>query len=208
MKYRTHLIDDRREYEAVIAKMAELINLDSARKGLPGRVVKHLFRTTGFFEFNHILTPRFLSILRGFSQRSGDNEVFLMSLDPDADQYFYKNFQRYGALKIYPLEPEEAYFNALVDAPLSSPADSLQINTNIVALFGNSGEWAVWGERELDVGLAVSNLPLDEWPTLEEFKWITESAAIIKVIARNYRNHQIPNEFLQSFENNYFLKTF
>ena len=62
-----------------------------------------------------------------------------------------KEFGYYNWLRTSVDISGEDYVNALWTSPESSIADAIITNSNIVVWLSHSLEWAIWGDRELEI---------------------------------------------------------
>ena len=66
---------------------------------------------------------------------------------------------------------QSIYWDFLNAAPASSPADSILLNSQVVALWAPSLKWAIWGER--DSGLCVlASTPAMTPPSWKGMDWL------------------------------------
>lgn len=118
---------------------------------MPARVFRNQYDRFRFLEFDRFSNPEFLALLRRLMEASLDPKTNLVVLEPDPETYFYKHFGRFGALEIPVDESWDGYRAEMQNGPQSSPADSLAINSLVLAWFPPSLRWLIWGERSSEI---------------------------------------------------------
>lgn len=172
---------------------------------LPNQVFMSELSNFKFLEFDLMLAPRFWEVLVTCARMSGDEHIYVMVSDPAPDTYYFQHFKRYGILRFSPSETASDYCDALGAGPQGSPADALLYVANVVAWFGSSAKWGVWGEREMGVGIAASRDDEFRWPSPTGVRWFDANAALSELIVANFSHRIIPRDFSQSLQTN-FLK--
>ncbi len=199
----TNFIKSEREYCHVISLRNRIYNNEGFTEGLPVQVFKSKFNKYIFAEFDLMLRKEFWRVLRYCAEIAGDSDIYLLSIEPDADTYFMRYFRRYGALHFTRESTETDYHESLLDVPGDSPADTLQFNTGTITWFGNTGEWAFWGERSLCVGIGTSVLPGIDWTRIRGFNFHDINFALNDLISLCFLPSAIPIEFRKKFQANY-----
>jgi hypothetical protein len=114
---------------------------------MPSQIFRTQYDRFRFLEFDRFANPEFLALLRRLMESSLDSKTNLIVLEPDPETYFYRHFGRFGALEIPVDESWERYRAGMQNGPPSSPADSLAVNSFVLAWFPPSMQWMIWGER-------------------------------------------------------------
>jgi len=136
------------EFRESFKLIRSAVNISSR---LPGQVFQPGYGSYQFLEFDRFINGEFWAMLRQLMMYSQAPEVLLMVLDPDAESYFYRNFGRFGALRIPERFSTQQYVEALNTGPESSPADALAINSWVLVWAPPSVRWVIWGERESEI---------------------------------------------------------
>jgi len=123
--------------------------VSSAR--MPARVFRPGYGRFQFLEFDLFGSNEFWAMLRQFMERSQDDRVNLMVLEPDPEGYFYSHFGHFAAAEFSRDISAERYRAVLEAAPKLSPADALTSNTEVLVWFPTSLRWVVWGERRPEI---------------------------------------------------------
>jgi len=195
-----HFIRDLSEYSDLRARFLTMFRAD---RHLPDRVFSNGFEDFRFLEFDLMIAEVFWDILSSLAAGFGDTEVIFNANEPDADAYYFTHFHRYGALRFDPTDSALDYYSALRAEPAESPADALLYVTNIASWFGNSENWAFWGERDLGIGVAAVRERGFSWPEAQGIKWFDLESALSDLVAINFRDALVPSEFSVKLRENY-----
>lgn len=177
------------------------------RRRLPAPVFKFGYDQFRFLEFDETLSERFWKVLQNLARSSEDSHVNLVVLEPDPVDYFFKRFQRYGALRFEVNAGSTRYAEALETGPASSPADSLLYNSEVITWFPDSCGWLIWGERSR--GLAVVSLRDDCTVALGDIfrdaglPNVSVDEAAVSFISLNFDNTAALQQFARELEQNY-----
>jgi len=113
----------------------------------PANVFAGGYHVVGLVEFDVGMTAKFWSFIRDLAKTSSDRNVFVVALEPDAEQYFRKRFGKYGAIRLSVTDDGTRYLDALGEYPDESPADSLRFNSEFLVWLSDTGSWVAWGSR-------------------------------------------------------------
>ena len=148
-----------------------LQSIIDTRRRLPEVPFLQRWMVRGFDEFDWVMGANFWPVAQELGRTAGDSEILIAVLDPDPVDYHKSTFGYYnwGAL---PIElSASSYWDFLKAAPASSPADSILLNSQVVALWAPSLKWAIWGER--DSGLCVlASIPAMTPPSWKGMDWL------------------------------------
>jgi len=160
-----------------------------------------------FLEFDQMMSHAFGTFLASFAAEGGDAEVYVTVLDPDPVGYYFSHFQRYGAFRLKAESLKSDYFDALCAEPEGSPADALLYVSSVVTLFGDTKGWAIWGERDLGIGVvAIRNRKLEgmeAWQSAHGIKWFDIERAISDLVALNFRGQVVPDDLVAKLRAHY-----
>lgn len=193
-------ITDSRAFAALRARAAEIFHTD---RRLPAQVFAPGFHNFAFVEFDVLLFKEFWTVLAGCAETFGDEDVSLIVHEPDPDTYYFANFQRYGALDFKRNTNAADYKQAFLAEPPGSPADALQYVAGVVSWFGSSRKWGFWGERDLGVAVAATCDSSKSWPKVHGVTWFDLDGALESLIAPNFDQEQIPQEFISTLRRNF-----
>ena len=175
-------------------------------RGLPHEVFAPYFQHFRFVDFDVTLTRKFWEVLSLFAKRCGDTEIAMLVIDPDPVSYFYEHFRRYGALKLASGSSVDDYYVAVRNAPQGSPADALFDVANVACWFGTTGEWGIWGDRELGVGVVGTKKATLVLPEVDGVHWLTVDEALHGLVALNFPDQRIPQSVSQELRRVYTLR--
>jgi hypothetical protein len=113
----------------------------------PDYVFSQEYIVVAFLEFDVGLTRKYWNFVLQLARAAGDEHVFVVSLEPDAEHYFFREFGRYGAISLPTDAPGETYVASLGEHPEASSADSLRYNSEYLVWTSNSGKWIAFGAR-------------------------------------------------------------
>lgn len=192
------------EYRGVDAKLREIFYPE---RRLPEQVFRGQVGSCAFLEFDVMLSRAFAATLASFAAKGGDTDVYVTVPDPDPEGYYFSHFQRYGAFRVKTSKLESDYFAALRAEPEGSPADALLYVANVVTLFGDTKSWAIWGERDLGIGVAaIQNKRLGEigpWAAAHGIKWFDIENAISDLVALNFPGQVTPSNIAADLRAHY-----
>ncbi|WP_088000467.1 hypothetical protein [Bacillus pumilus] len=121
------------------------------KKHLPHRVFRENFNCFLFQEFDWALSDEVLTTIKKLSGLTQDKDFLTAVLKPDPVEYYFKEFGYYNWLRTSVEVSGEDYVNALWTSPEDSIADDIFTNSNIVVWLSNSLDWAIWGDRDLEI---------------------------------------------------------
>lgn len=199
-----HFITTPSDFRGVYAQLCEVFH---AGNRLPEQVFRSKPERCAFVEFDLTMGGGFGELLSSFAARCGDSEVYVTALDPEPEEYYFSHFRRYGALRFKVEELEADYLAALRAEPEGSPADALLYVAEVVAWFGDTKSWAIWGERNLGVGVVADRSlrieGMEPGQSTHGVKWFNVEDAISDLVALNFRGQVTPIDLATKFSANY-----
>jgi hypothetical protein len=144
------MITDPNQFRRMFEALSSAALIDER---LPAQVFRSQYDRFRFLEFARFPNSEFLALVRRLMESSCDAQTNLVVLEPHAETYFYKNFGHFGALEIRADESLDGYRAQIESGPMSSPADSLAVNSFLLVWFPPSLRWIIWGERSPDMML-------------------------------------------------------
>jgi hypothetical protein len=194
-------VADRAHYHAIQDEAEKIFIIGKA--GLPSQVFRDKLSSYHFLEFDLMLAPRFWDLLVECARICGDTELRMLVIDPDPETYYFKHFNRYGAITFPVSARADDYGAALDSEPKNSPTDALRYVASIVTWFGNSCAWGFWGERELGVGVGATKVETFQWPEIGGIKWFDLDSALSELVVLNFKKRIIPPSFVSTIRENF-----
>ncbi len=157
-----------------------------------------------FTEFNFLTWEKFGRSIKKLSSICADDEVYFLALTTNGIQT--------PGFKLEGDWPLEDYKNALSSNMQFEKDPQLFYETTDFILFGSSGHWAFYGDRDFDIivgGLAIySGLGngLKEWPYLPEMPWIDKALAC-KLVKASSSSEKIYQDRVQCVIEHFGLDT-
>lgn len=142
------MVTDPHQFRSIFAALSSAA-LTAER--MPAQIFRTQYDRFRFLEFDRFPNPEFLALLRRLMEASLDSKTNLIVLEPDPETYFYRHFDRFGALEIPVDESWDRYRAEMQNGPPSSPADSLAVNSFVLAWFPPSLRWLIWAERRPEI---------------------------------------------------------
>lgn len=148
MKYLTDADEFSRSQRAVDALVRRELHL-------PEQVFKAPLSHFAFIQWDDVDTSDFFEKMKSFLDGTGESRWFLAVLEPDPEDYFFRHFGKYSVVEISTGDTFESYRNLLQSDPGDSPADAIAYNSTVIALYSDSGKWAIYGDRDYEFGVAA-----------------------------------------------------
>jgi hypothetical protein len=142
----------RTDFEAQKRAIDRLVDVE---KRFPGFVFRDRFSNFVCMDFDKVLTGAFHERLKNFLERMGETRYFLAVIDPEPENYFFHHFGKYPFLEVSVLDSEAEFLRAVNEDPGGSPADAITYNGRVVVAYSDSGEWALYGERDYEFGIVA-----------------------------------------------------
>ncbi|GAB78180.1 hypothetical protein SAMN05421595_0701 [Austwickia chelonae] len=131
----------------------------AARVDLDVRLPRWPFREArGYaliFEYDRLLGGRFGNVLAELAETYGDDEVTAVGIDP-RPAYYRDEYGLFPAFQVKGDRVRGEYGAALRFEPAGDPTGSLGDSLNAIAVAGSSGAWAVFGQRDWEIGLLLA----------------------------------------------------
>ena len=178
-----------------------LSNVFDINKRIPQQVFRNIFSNFLFEEFDWAMTPEFWNTIQQLSRASNDNHVIIATLDPDPQNYFYKEFAFYNWFKLPTTLSDINYYSILKEGPKESPVDALLYNTEVVIWCAPSMKWAIWGERSY--GICILGFSKDSNVIVPQGMWRSAHEALDDLIEANFKDQKIPKDFSDALILNY-----
>lgn len=106
-----------------------------------------------FFESDFIYTSTFLSGIQIFIKKIKNSFFTFYSISPEADEYFFNNFGKYGVATFTINDNHEVYKKNLHRDFDQKRGDSLSISGETVAIFSDSLDWGMVASKNWEIGI-------------------------------------------------------
>lgn len=188
------------------SRFSEILRWESAvyqeRTGLPKFPFNHRLSTVWLFEFDVVFTRTFWKSLARLGALVGDESIVIVMQDPDARNYYLKNFGVIAAFEIRSEDDVDTLVHALRSSPPDgNEADAIAYCASTVQVFGSTGRWGIWAEREAGIGIFAADgvLPVNWGAGLRKLGL----KQAISQISLSYRNQIVPPDFVRTFTQNF-----
>jgi hypothetical protein len=189
----TSFIKDSHQFAAYRKQVDACFHIKAS---LPSQVFREKFIRFGFEEFDWVMSSKFWSTIQALCQTSDDTSLLLAVLEPDPTNYYKKEFGYFNWATFSTSASPEEYWDILNRCPDGSPADSLLANSEKVVWLPQSGKWAIWGERSVEV--CILGCQTSEYCGWHSVDWAVEVA-----MPSAFRDGIIPPEYAERFRRNY-----
>lgn len=150
------------ELASWMAECAKVIDLNSRLPNWP-------FLVPGYAticEFTRAVGGAFAPVLVALAEAAGDDHVTLVVPEPQATYYSTE----YSFLAGFRVDRDalgtDAYARGLFYEPGGRATGAIAIGADGVAIVGSSGRWAVWAQRDWELGIVLAPLPSSPWHTV------------------------------------------
>lgn len=130
------------------------------------------FRAAGFvvmYEYERVLGGSYGAVIEALVDQYGDEVVTVLGLYPAAT-YYARAYEFVPAFKLHcELVRDsaesfvDAYWAGVSHEPGGDPTGAITYTIDIIAIAGSSGAWAVWGQRDWEIGLLVTREREGRW---------------------------------------------
>lgn len=193
---------DRAGFLAVRSTIAKVFDLDAR---LPGQVFAGNRDDALFCEFDVLLAPDLWPAMQTMARWHGDEQIDLLVLDPDPDEFYQCQYGMYPAASLPVDGDEDDYWNAVGFDSTPDVMGSIHFSAEVVAITGKSGKWGVWGERGPEVAVfrgfpdAASR---DEWR--ESYgPFLDAPEALQSYISMAFQDQIVPADYAATLLGNY-----
>ncbi|MED3992292.1 hypothetical protein [Priestia aryabhattai] len=201
MKPTNFFIKDIQDFQSTNKNLKSIFNTN---KELPDKVFNQRCDYYLFEEFYWVMCDDFWPTVQYLTKIFNEKEVTVAVLDPHPTDYFYKEFGYFNYLKLPTSLSSEEYSNALEIGPEDYPADAPYYHSEKVVWFSSSKQWAIWGERSLDICvIGFNESVLLDYLMTSPSKWSYLNEDVEELIGLNFRNMTLPQDFRESLSKNY-----
>jgi|SRR5882724_2072713 len=173
----------------------------------PSFVFEADYKVIAFVEFDTGFTPNFWKLTRSLALASGDEDVLVLAIEPDAESYFHKEFGTYGAIRLSINDSAKTYTEKLEEHPVGWPVDSLKFNSECLVWASDSGSWIAWGSRgfgfiaiAFKAGFSTSLVELSKEAGIDIME---KNRAVSDIIIPSFYDQNAAKTFAAKFIQNY-----
>ncbi|WP_077732634.1 MULTISPECIES: hypothetical protein [unclassified Methylocaldum] len=189
----TFIADD----QTFAAYKAEVEKCCRIEARLPEQVFREGFSRFAFEEFDWAMSATFWPAIQALCRSCGDVSLLVAVLDPDPTDYYKNEFGFFNWAVLPVSASADEYWNLLNQYPDESPADSLLANSEKVVWLAQSGKWAVWGERSLEVCILGCRESVQHGLG-HDVEWALKTA-----MPNCFRERVVPPEYAERLRQNY-----
>jgi hypothetical protein len=147
-------------------EFAEVVDAVSQSVDSSRRLPDWPFRASGgsvtIYEYDSVLGGTFGRVLESLAMDFGDSEVYVLGIELKSS-YYVENYHLFPALRAGLEALEASYMAGMRYAPDDDPTGALGDSLDVVAIAGSSGAWAVWAQRDWEIGLLLTAAPSGSW---------------------------------------------
>lgn len=140
-------VRDRAGYDAVLADMARVV--EPGRR-LPTWPFRSKQGQVDICEYNEFSDDDFTKALEILARVHGDARISMAVVDPDPEEYHIREHGHFPCFTMPTGDIESSYWEAVSYEPQDDPGAAV-LYADAFAIFGDSGRWAVWGQRDWEV---------------------------------------------------------
>ncbi|MCL1698806.1 hypothetical protein [Lysinibacillus sp. Bpr_S20] len=201
MNFKNFFVNEEKEFDELKKLIYSTFHFG---RTFPEQVFEEEYKHFKFEEFDWTMSDEFWTTLKKLATKSKDDFVLVAVLEPNPEEYFYKEFQYYNWIKMPVWIDEDDYYDILEFGPKESPADAVLYNSSVMIWLSPSLEWAIWGEREFGVCVIAFNDTAVENKLIPDLiTWHTLDDTVLAWIEMNFRNQRLYQKNIQALKINY-----
>ena len=193
-------ISNELHFQKELLRVKRIFNLE---RDLPNQIFKKPYKFY-LIDFDYIYSSNFFNIAQKIMKNFNEEKFFLMVIDPDPEEYFYKNFGKFSLIEASDNDSSEDYLKILDADPGDSPADSILSNSFKMVIYGDSLQWALLADRENELSiLGISKSLIIQNNFSEDIQNISSITELSNL--ENF-GFEISDDFCKNFLENYKTK--
>lgn len=114
------------------------------------------------YEYDRVLGSDFGTVLEALAREYDDQHVTVMTLEPEMP-YYRDEYQFYPGFQVLENNLRAGYGVGLRHEPQGDPTGALAYTANILAISGSSRAWAIWAQRDWEIGLLLTRDEVGPW---------------------------------------------
>jgi hypothetical protein len=107
------------------------------------------------YEYDRILGGDFGEVLDALASTYRDNMVTVVGFEPNVS-YYRDAYGLFPGFQVSRDSIRDGYGSGLMHEPRGNPTGSLGLSLDVMAIAGDSGSWAAWGQRDWEIGLLLT----------------------------------------------------
>lgn len=147
------------DFDGLLREVSEYLDVGVRLPVLPfkarGRVVL-------ICEFDRTVGGDFGEVVASLAAVHRDDAVTVVVLDPDAG-YYRTFYQCTPGFRLSRSSLAESYRSRMWHEPLGDPTGAIGHSANVFAIVGSSGAWALWAQRDWELGILMVPNPVGPW---------------------------------------------
>lgn len=106
------------------------------------------------FDFDFIFKENFFKNFISFLKKiKNERKIIFYTLEPSPEDYFFMHFNKYSAFEVEIDTTYEDFHNMTYKDPEENTADAIGINSNEIAIFSQSNNWAILSSRDWEIAI-------------------------------------------------------
>ena len=150
---------DRSEYDGFLSRMRQVVD---PGKRLPAWPFRSVLGQVDVCEYNEFSDDDFAEALEALARAHDDDRISLVVVDPDPEEYQIRDLKHFPAFSVPTGDIGSSYWEAVSHEPQGDPGGAV-LYADAFAIFGESGSWAVWGQRDWEVVLVRAEGTTRPW---------------------------------------------
>lgn len=196
-------IVERSKYEDAVRLLESLVDTNAE---LPDQVFAPTVAVFRIFDITEVWMAAFFDAAKHVMQVRGDQTRLLVAMiRPDPIGYYYAHFRKFPLFQFDRSDDAQTYLDALNADPGNSPADALVHNAAVLAIYPESCQWVVYGDRDFEVAIIATRdrETQEAWgSTLLAERLYPVRQAIENLLVPMYGG-DVPREVAEAFLRNY-----
>jgi hypothetical protein len=113
-------------------------------------------------EYNEFSDDEFTNALEVLARVHGDESISLVVVKPDPEEYHIQDLEHFPSFSVPTVDIGTSYWEAVSYEPQGDPGGAV-LYADAFAIFGESGSWAVWGQRDWEVAVIQAKSATRPW---------------------------------------------
>ncbi|WP_454860619.1 hypothetical protein [Promicromonospora soli] len=150
---------DRSEYDVFLYRMGQVVDPGSR---LPAWPFCSKQGQVDLCEYNEFSDDDFTEALEALARVHGDERISLVVVDPDPEEYHIRSLGHFPSFSVPTTDIRSSYWDAVSYEPHDDPGAAV-LYADAFAIFGESGTWSVWGQRDWEVVVVHAEDSVRPW---------------------------------------------
>lgn len=196
-------IVERPKYEDAVRLLDSLVDRNAE---LPDRVFSPTVAVFRILDITELWMAEFFDAAKHVMQVRGDQTRLLVTvIRPDAIGYYYAHFRKFPLFQFDRFDDAQTYLDALNADPGDSPADALVHNGAVLAIYPESCQWVVYGDRDFEVAIIATRdrETQEAWGSTSLVERLYSVRQAIENLLAPMYGGDVPREVAEAFLRNY-----